>query len=245
MTPAEIASLKEKVAKLPWYHTIDLGNGVVTPGQDNSPKKLKRLCFPESFAGKTVLDMGTWNGFFSYEAERRGAKRVLATDKFVWQTPGHREAFHLAKAALNSKIEEMEIDVFDISRETVGEFDIVFFMGVLYHMRHPVLSLEKLAGVTREMAIIETVVDMLGHKRPAMAYYETNELYGDYSNWVGPNPAAVCAMLRTAGFKRVEIVAGTRSFLFRLGRAIYLKKNGLDTFMSALRTDRIVAHAFK
>ena len=66
-----------------WFHTIDLGNGVVTPGDDNSPVKLKRLAFPPDLSGKTFLDIGAWDGFFSFEAERRGAARVLATDSYV------------------------------------------------------------------------------------------------------------------------------------------------------------------
>src|SRR5437016_13405957 len=132
MTPEEIRS---QVATIKWHHSIDLGHGIVTHGQDNSAKKLARLRLPESFAGKTVLDIGAWDGFFSFEAERRGAKRVLATDSFVWR--GHvdwanKSGFDLAKQALRSNVEEMEIDVLDLSPSTVGAFDGVLFLGVLY-----------------------------------------------------------------------------------------------------------------
>ncbi|HRT55377.1 MAG TPA: hypothetical protein P5038_02005 [Candidatus Paceibacterota bacterium] len=64
--------LRARVAQLRWHHSIDLGQGIITPGQDNSPRKLARLGLPESLAGKTVLDVGAWDGFFSFEAERRG-----------------------------------------------------------------------------------------------------------------------------------------------------------------------------
>ena len=82
---------------------MDLGHGVVTHGQDNSPRKLKRLKLPESLAGRSVLDVGAWDGFFSFEAERRGAKRVLATDSFVWRGEvewADKSGFDLAKQPL-------------------------------------------------------------------------------------------------------------------------------------------------
>jgi len=76
--------LKEEVSKLRWFHKMDLGDGIETPGIDNSPEKLKTLKMPQRLDGVTVLDIGAWDGFFSFEAERRGAKRVLATDSFCW-----------------------------------------------------------------------------------------------------------------------------------------------------------------
>jgi len=79
----DIEALRREVASIKWYHNIDLGHGIVTPGIDNTPKKLGRLHFPERLDGKTVLDIGAWDGFFSFEAERRGAARVLATDSYV------------------------------------------------------------------------------------------------------------------------------------------------------------------
>lgn len=240
--------LQSEVSKLWWYHSIDLGNGIVTPGVDNSPRKLQRVQLPESLKGKTVLDVGAFDGFFSFECERRGAARVLASDYVVWHG-GHDQAskrgFELARRALNSKVEDMDIDVLDLSPERVGTFDVVLFLGVLYHMRHPLLSIEKVASVAKDMLILETAVDMLGVSRPAVAFYERNELGNDPSNWSGPNPAAVVAMLRTAGFKRVEIVAGVRSIFFRAARALYYKVKRRYPFWAALKTDRIVVHAWK
>lgn len=157
--------LRARAESIKWHHSLDLGHGVVTKGQDNSSKKLKRLRLPESLGGKSVLDVGSWDGFFAFEAERRGASRVLATDSFVWRGGcewADKSGFDLAKSALGSEVEEMEIDVLDLSPETVGEFDIVLFLGVLYHMRHPLLALERVASVTREILIVETVVDLLG-----------------------------------------------------------------------------------
>src|SRR6266568_391577 len=118
MTNDSVLALKREIAQYKWYHSIDLGNGIITPGQDKSAKKLSRLGFPDSLAGKTVLDIGAWNGFFSFEAERRGAKRVLATDSFAWQMSdgwGGKKPFDLAKSVLRSNVEQMEIDVLELS----------------------------------------------------------------------------------------------------------------------------------
>jgi 2-polyprenyl-3-methyl-5-hydroxy-6-metoxy-1,4-benzoquinol methylase len=244
-TPDEI---KRRVAELRWHHSIDLGHGIVTPGQDNSARKLQRLKLPESFAGKSVLDVGAWDGFFSFEAERRGAARVLATDSYSWNGShdwGDKRGFDLAKQVLNSKVEEREIDVLDLSPQAIGAFDVVLFLGVLYHMRHPLLALEKVSSVTGEMMILETVVDMLSTRRPAMAFYPFSELGRDHTNWCGPNPACVVGMLKTVGFKRIEIVSGLRPFYFRFAKALWLKFKRGHQFWSMLRTDRIVIHAWK
>jgi len=245
MTPED---LKARVSEIKWHHSIDLGSGIVTPGQDNSPKKLQRLKLPASFAGKSVLDIGAWDGFFSFEAERRGAKRVLATDSFVWRGGcdwADKSGFDLSKAVLASRVEEKEIDVLDLSPENVGTFDVVFFLGVLYHMKHPLLALEKVASVARDFLVLETAVDMLDYKRPAMAFYRGDDVGRDFTNWCGPNPAAVIAMLKTVGFGKVEIVAGLRSPLFRLAKGAYYRRKWGHQFWSTVRTDRIVVHAWK
>jgi tRNA (mo5U34)-methyltransferase len=95
--------------------------------------------------------------------------------------------------------------VLSLSPEKIGTFDLVLFLGVLYHMRHPILSLEKMASVTAPggMVIIETQVDLLEIKRPALAFYPESELNGDATNWFGPNPPAIEGMLRTVGFQKV------------------------------------------
>ncbi len=248
MKRVQVEELKSRVGALRWHHSIDLGQGIVTPGQDNSLRKLARLKLPASLAGKTVLDVGAWDGYFSFEAERRGAARVLATDSYVWNGShdwGSKRGFDLAKSALNSRIDDLVIDVLDLSPERIGMFDIVLFLGVLYHMKHPLLSLEHVASVNRELLVLETAVDMLGCRRPAAAFYAGNELGKDPTNWWGLNPAAVTGMLATVGYRKIEIVSGRRPVWFRLAKAGYLKwKRGFD-FWSMARTDRIVVHAWK
>jgi len=239
--------LRREVEAIRWYHQIDLGNGVITPGVDQSARKLHRLRFPSDLRGKTVLDVGAWDGFFSFEAERRGAERVLATDSFVWneQGWGTKRGFDLAKRHLGSRVEERTVDVLDLRPEDVGTFDVVLFVGVLYHMRHPMLALERVASVTREVAIIETVVDMLSVRRPAIAFYPGSELARDHTNWCGPNPEALTGMLHAAGFTRVEFVAGTRSLPFRAAKAaVYRYRHG-HQFWSGVRSDRVAVHAWK
>jgi tRNA (mo5U34)-methyltransferase len=240
-------ALRREVAGIKWYHQIDLGNGIVTPGVDDSAKKLRRLAFPERLDGKTVLDIGAWDGFYSFEAERRGAKRVLATDSFVWNgsTWGSKDGFLLARKALNSSVEDMHLDVMDLSPEKVGTFDVVLFCGVLYHMKHPLLVLEKVASVTRGMAIVESVCGFLWCRRPVIPFYPNAELNDDPSNWCAPNPAATVALLKVAGFRRVETVAPVRSVSFRLAKAAYYKLRWRRPFFSLVATDRIVLHAWK
>ena len=237
--------LRAEVESIRWHHSIDLGDGITTPGGDDSPKKLGRLGLPASLAGKSVLDVGAWDGFFSFEAERRGASRVLATDSFVWRggCPTGKRGFELARRVLGSRVEDLEIDVLELSPARVGIFDVVLFFGVLYHMRHPQLALERVASVTRELLIVETVVDCLGYRRPMIALYPGAEMGNDPTTWCGPNPAAVVAMLKTAGFDRVDIVADHRALPFRLAKAcLYRFRHGYP-FLTAVRTDRMTFHA--
>ena len=205
----DLDALREEVAKIKWWHPIDLGHGIVTPGIDVTPARLAEIRMPDDLSGRTVLDIGAWDGFFSFEAERRGAERVLATDSFCWDGGGWgtKKGFELARRARASRVEDKTIQVLDVSPDTVGTFDVVLFLGVLYHMRHPLLALERVASVTKGLLIMQTQVDMLAVARPAIAFYPGTELNGDPSNWVGPKPAAVVAMLQDVGFTRIEILS--------------------------------------
>lgn len=134
--------------------------------------------------------------------------------------------------------------VMELSPDRIGMFDVVLFLGVLYHLKHPLLALERVASVTREMIVIETVVDMLHCKRPALAFYPGDELNKDASNWFGPNSAAVIAMLQTVGFKRIEIV-NTIPIWIRLVMAASAKWKRGAQFWTMVRTGRIAVHAWK
>ena len=140
---------RSRVSGVRWYHTIDFGQGLVTAGVDDTLYRLARLDFPPSLDGRSVLDIGAWDGFFSFEAERRGAARVLASDWYSWHGPGWgtKAGFELARTILGSRVEDIDIDVMDLSPERVGTFDVVLFLGVLYHLPHPLLALERIASV--------------------------------------------------------------------------------------------------
>jgi tRNA (mo5U34)-methyltransferase len=246
----EHQELRAKVNDLRWYHTIDLGHGIVTNGIDNTPERLARLKLPQTFAGKSVLDIGAWDGFFSFESERRGAKRVVAADYYAWHglgwgTKDGKAPFKLAHSTLKSRVEDVDIDVADISHERLGSFDVVLFLGVLYHLPNPLLSLERIAAVTREMLVVETVVDMVGITRPAAAFYPDRELNDDPTNWWGPNHAAVEGMLKAVGFARVETITPAPSAAFRAARALSHWMRGKNRLASAFRQDRAVFHAYR
>jgi tRNA (mo5U34)-methyltransferase len=240
----DVEELRREVAAIQWFQSIDLGHGIVTPGVDRSARRLKALQLPARLDGQSVLDIGTWNGFYAFAAEQRGASRVLATDSAVWREPGiGRAGFDLAHRALNSGVEGREIDVLELSPDTVGEFDVVLFLGVLYHLRHPLLALERVASVTKRHLVLETAVDMLWCGRPAAAFYPGDELKGDASNWWGPNPAATVAMLRDVGFSEVRVVDVT-SLPERMARAAKARSNA-GTAIRTLGQGRAVFHAFK
>lgn len=242
--------LQERVNALRWYHTIDLGHGLVTRGIDNTPERLARVRLPENLSGCSVLDIGAWDGFFSFEAERRQASRVVATDHYAWHGVGWgtgegKAAFQLAREALGSRVEDVDLDVMELSPERVGSFDIVLFLGVLYHLPNPLLALERVASVTEDRLILETVVDMVGVTRPAAAFYPDRELNGDPTNWWGPNHAAVEGMLRSVGFARVEVITPARSVAYRAARAVFHRLKGKNDLVPAFRQDRAVFHAYK
>jgi tRNA (mo5U34)-methyltransferase len=197
--------LRADVAGLSWFHQIDLGDGIVTPGIDPTPFKLSKIHLPDRLDGMSVIDIGAWDGAFSFECERRGARRVLATDWYCWQN-GNKRGFDIAKRALNSRVEEKEIRVEEISKQNVGTFDLVLFLGVLYHAPDPLGYLRHVRDVCSGMVIVETLVDAIDYGRPALIFYEGASLNNDASNFFGPNQLACEAMLREVGFRDTRLV---------------------------------------
>ena len=191
--PDDPDDIRVLINKYSWHHQIDLGDGLVTPGRDKSARKLAGLDLPP-LAGKSVLDIGAWDGYFSFAAERLGARRVVALDSVIWHNVS-KDPFEIARKCLRSNVEDIELEVLEISPETVGTFDVVFFLGVLYHMRDPMAALEAVASVTKDLLVLETFTDMIWSPRKAVAFYPGTYLGGDHSNWWGPNPAAVVAMV--------------------------------------------------
>lgn len=207
----------KKVKEVPfWWHSIEVGYGIVTSGHQgglsypsSAYQLVKSLKFPENLKGKSFLDIGAWDGYFAFEAEKRGASKVLAFDNFYrdkLEDTGS-QGFEVLKEILDSKVEFQKADVYDLSPEKFGMFDVVIFPGVLYHLKHPLLALEKIASVTKEMLILETHYDPYHKgKYPLASFYEKDEVNNDPTTWWGFNEECLHAALRTAGFKNTETV---------------------------------------
>ena len=200
---AATIGLRAELARLGWYHSLELPGGHVIPGLqtlDQLRTRIARFPIPQDLTGKRVLDIGAWDGWFSFEMERRGAS-VVALDST------RQETFFEARRLLDSKVEYVVEDVCRVNPRDLGQFDIVLFFGVLYHLKHPLLALEKVFELTTWMACIESLVidDPPTNAAPVMEFYEGTELAGGFDNWVGPNTACLMAFCRAAGFKRVEL----------------------------------------
>lgn len=202
-----------------WYHSIEIEPGLVTPGRRTAEELstfLGRIGFPPSLEGLAVLDIGAWDGFFSFEAERRGARRVVAYDL----TPPDHFGFATAKAALGSRVEYVQGSVYDLAPAAVGTFDVVLFLGVLYHLRYPLLALDRIREVCEGYMLLETQcldecfiladgqrvtlerVDPRLLDVPLYRFYRGDELNpGDFSNWFSLNRRAIEDGLWTAGFE--------------------------------------------
>jgi len=211
--------LRKQVDSLHWYHTVDLGQGVVTPGIYDHRSYLHLYGIPQDLTGKRVLDVGAASGFFSFEMERRGAQ-VTAIDLPAWfdhdfgpcyepdqsEDEGLRylqEPILLAKKALGSKIEKIETSIYDLSPETVGLFDLVFCGSLLLHLTDPMRALWALQSVTQEQAIIATVVHPDPTPEPLALFVGHHR--GDV--WWYPNRACLEAMTQSAGFSSWEWIS--------------------------------------
>jgi tRNA (mo5U34)-methyltransferase len=198
---------------------------------------------PERLDGLRVLDIGAWDGFFSFEAERRGAQ-VVAMDLLAWQRGPRsgRPCFELAREALGSKVEDVTCDVMELDPERVGSFDLVLCLGVLYHLRDPWEALARISSVTRDMLVLETHVDASTFSRPAMVLYPGAELNDDASNWWGPNESALLALLADVGFTE-RSVRYREPLTKRALRAVSRARRA--PLLSSLQQGRVVVHGHK
>lgn len=198
-----IRNMAESVQGRVRYHTIELPDGSVLPGLQpvaHLRHRLSHFVLPDDLRGRRVLDVGAWDGWFTFECERRGAQ-VTAVDCVELET--FREAHRL----LGSRAEYLILDVNELSAARLGTFDIVLFFGVLYHLRHPLLGLEKMVELTTDLALVESfVIQPEPRAIPAvMEFYERGELGGQMDNWCGPSPECLLALCRSAGFASAEL----------------------------------------
>jgi tRNA (mo5U34)-methyltransferase len=183
-----------------WHQRFCLGEDVYTPGANDVGWLAQTARLPEDLSGKTVLDIGTTNGGGAFEAERRGARSVLATDI----VPASWFGFDQIRDFLGSKVEFRQLSVYELGSVLVEKFDVVLFWGVLYHLRHPLLAIDNVRDVTRELLLLETAVadDQLPAEARGVAFarfYRDDELGHDASNWFSPTVAAVLDWCSSAG----------------------------------------------
>ena len=221
LTPDQI---RERAAQLgDWFHNIDLGGARTAPDHflgDYPNVKWKRFrhAVPDDLSGRTVLDIGCNGGFYSIEMKKRGAERVLGLDF----DERYLEQARFAAEVTGQDIEFRQMSVYDVAE--LGErFDVVLFMGVLYHLRHPLLALDLIhEHVAGDLMIFQTMQRGSNRVDPIRADYNffeqkhfdspgypkmhfiEHEYAGDWTNWWAPNAACSAAMLRSAGFEILE-----------------------------------------
>ncbi len=226
------ADLQREVESVPWYHTIDLPDNVTTPGRWDTRQVARRLPIPRSLAGMRCLDIGTWDGFWAFEMERRGASEVIAIDVHdvsLWDWPpntpperlaswdagvGGYPGFALAHEALGSTVKRIEASVYDLDHDGLGSFDFVFMGSLLPHLRDPVRALAAVRRVAAGSFLsADTFSVSLTLRRP---YRPAADLHGDATPfWWTPNLACRKRWMRSAGFEHIRV---GRPYLNKRGR---------------------------
>lgn len=212
----DTAQLQTEVGRYPWYHTLELGDGVVTPGMFDHRGTEDRHLIPADLRGLRCLDVATMDGYWAFTMERRGAAEVVALDiadperldwpaslrpritKTMEETKATR--FAMVRQALGSSVERVDRSVYDLDID-LGTFDFVFCGDLLVHLKDPVTALERIRAVCRGSAVVCNPVRRFGwlDRRP-MA-----ELDGiDEFQWWVTNLAGLKRMALAAGFGRVQ-----------------------------------------
>jgi len=255
--PGDLAA---RVAAVDWYHTIELPGGLVTPGHFDTRTAVPRVPMPASLRGMRCLDVGTWDGFWAFEMERRGAAEVVAVDledQRQWDWPpearlkqdqggldylehvksGDR-GFDIARGALGSKVRRISRSVYDLGPEELGTFDFCFVGSLLLHLRDPVRALDRVRTVCSGQAVICELIEVgssVLHPRTPMARLEgMGEPW-----WWQPNAAAIRRMAESAGW---EVVERRGPFIVRTGTSH--ARPPLRELLRSLRTTRDRERAF-
>jgi len=208
----------EKTAHLEWYHTIDLGHGIVTPGVFDHRPIMHHYPIPERLDGMRVLDVATYDGYWAFEFERRGAKEVVALDVECFddldlpppvkakmtkeQLAGKTgERFYLAKEFLGSKVQREICSVYDLSPERLGKFDMVHCGDLLLHLMNPAKALQNMCRVTSGFAMI---IENYNETLPL----NTAQYMGGQHEcvWWQFSYGTLEQMIRDAGFSQVELL---------------------------------------
>jgi tRNA (mo5U34)-methyltransferase len=218
MDIGERDALRRAVAELDWYHTIDLGDGIVTPGTFDLRPVVQHFGIPDRLDGKTVLDVGPGNGFFTFLFEERGAASVTTVELPSWAAhdaspvlkafyesePGAalniHDALGLAARARRSRVRRTFVNIYDFDPAVHGTYDIVFCSSVLLHLTDPLRALYRIYAATKEMALISTPIDDQASGEPRALFRGTAT--GD-TFWL-PNRTCLLQMARAAGFTDIE-----------------------------------------
>lgn len=196
-----------------WYHRIEVSPGVVTPGINDSPRSLAALGLDDDLRGKTVLDIGTRDGFFAFECERRGAD-VLAVDYL----PAESTGFGIASRLLGSRVRYLHENIYNLKPDTLGTFDVVLMLGLLYHLPDLIRALSTVRALCRSELYLETHVADEDYPDlasvPAAIFCLGDSLNADPTNYWAPTTACVNAMLVECGFTVEQVTRlGNRSIL--------------------------------
>lgn len=201
-----------------WYHKVPLPHGIITPGW--APHDVSAYRIPDRLDGKTVLDIGAWDGGWTFEALRRGASFAFAIDDFSDTIGGNVNAdrsakwhtFDLCRDALGyqNRCHRTELSVYD----QLFRADVVFCFGVLYHLRHPLLALEKMRTACNGEIYIETAIldgvrsaygpDGYDGSECCFEFYPNAEYGKNPSNWYVGTLRAWCGLVEAAGFRNIE-----------------------------------------
>ena len=215
---AESTDLRAEVAGREWYHTLELAPGVVTPGWFDLRPVASKVPLPASLAGKRCLDIGTFDGFWAYEMEKRGAAEVVAVDlrdPESWDWPPNADpgvvaalaarqrkgaGFELAHRALGSQVRFVERSIYDLDAEELGTFDLVYLGSLLLHLRDPVRALDAVRRVCSGRLLlvdtIEATLSVLFPRRPIARLDGNGRPW-----WWQANAAGLLQMVRAAGFR--------------------------------------------
>ncbi|HWF34626.1 MAG TPA: methyltransferase domain-containing protein [Solirubrobacteraceae bacterium] len=210
--------LAQAVARYPWYHSIELGDGVVTNGMFDHRATVDRYLLPADLSGMRCLDVGTMDGFWAFEMERRGAAEVIATDVAevddldwppLWRQridstlDDTKEArFRLAHSALGSSVTRIERSIYELDSGALGEFDLIFCGDLLVHLKDPITAIQRLRSVCRGSAIVCNPVKRFrfGRRRPLAEFDGIDEF-----QWWLLSEATLERMMLATGFARVEV----------------------------------------
>jgi tRNA (mo5U34)-methyltransferase len=208
--------LATRVAELGWYHTLELAPGVVTPGMFDHREHVGRFGLPERLDGMRVLDVGTWDGFWAFELERRGAAEVIALDldderELDWPPRRRPEqfpdrprgaGFALAAETLGSGVHRVVGNIYDADPSELGTFDLVFCGMVLIHLRDQLRALERIARLCRGTFVSAEEYDPVTGLLPYPASRYRADRDAAVVFWQ-PSRRAWRRMLWTAGFDTV------------------------------------------